>query len=125
MNITIKTIPHSQQRYPTVGDWWFDHGNIEIRVSKMSDWRYEFLVGLHELVEVAFCKWLGISQKAVDRFDMTFEKKRQPGNLDEPGDDPKAPYRIPHCLASGVERIAAGVLGVCWTRYADELDSLP
>lgn len=126
--IHIKTIPHRKQRYETVGDWlWIGKGKAKrllIRVSQMSDWRYEFLVALHELVEVALCHYQGITQKQVDAFDMRFEKNRKPGNVDEPGDDDKAPYRVQHCIATGVERIAAALLGVSWNRYADEVESL-
>ena len=46
MKITIDTIPHNQQRYPTVGDWAFDsNGNLIIAVSDLGDWRYNALVG--------------------------------------------------------------------------------
>jgi hypothetical protein len=31
--ITIKTIPHSQQRYNTVGDWYRDGDGWQVRVS--------------------------------------------------------------------------------------------
>lgn len=95
-----------------------------ISVSKMNDWRYEFLVATHELCEVFICRHQGISQKQVDRFDMDYEKKRKPGNFDEPGDDPKAPYRNSHCIASGVERILAAALLVCWKDYCDKVESL-
>lgn len=125
MRIDIKTIPHSQHRYPTVGDWYEREDVMYIRVSEMSDWRYEFLVIAHELIEVYICKHDGVKEKAVDRFDIAFEKKRKLGNNDEPGDDKKAPYRKQHCIATGVERILAGLLGVCWNDYADEIESLP
>ena len=125
MTISIKTIPHRHQRYETIGDWFTDrNGNLQIRVSAMSDWRYEFLVALHELVEWALCRQDGVSQHQVDVFDRRFEKERLPGNYDEPGDAPKAPYQTQHCIATGVERIAAACLGVCWSKYEAELNSL-
>ena len=126
MNINIKTIPHKQHRYPTVGDWWFEKdGTLEIRVSKMKSWRYECLVAVHELVEVLICKHDGVSQKAVDEFDMAFEKARRPGNEDEPGDNRRAPYVKQHCIATGVERILAACLGVCWADYESAINELP
>jgi hypothetical protein len=125
MNVTIKTIPHSKQRYPTCGDWFYDkRGDLHIRVSKMSDWRYELCVAVHELVEVLLCHQVGISQKSVDEFDINFEKKRKPGNVDEPGDDDRAPYRIQHGIASGIERILGTLLGISWNKYAEEVESL-
>lgn len=130
MNVSIKVIPHKEHRYPTVGDWWFDasKSTIEIRVSDMNNWRYEMLVAVHELIEVLICKHKGITTKQVDKFDMQFEKERAQGkhpDYAEPGDQPKAPYRDQHCIATGVERILAACLGVCWEHYAQAIESLP
>lgn len=99
MRVVIETIPHAEQRYPTVGDWLWsdDETTLTIRVSDMGDWRSEMLVALHELVEVILCKAGGVEQQAVDAFDIEFERKRAARNLDEPGDDPAAPYRDEHC----------------------------
>jgi len=126
MNINIRTISHSAHRYPTVGDWWYeDNGDIEIRVSKMGNWKYECLVAVHELVEILICKHDGVTQKSVDRFDIAFERRRKKGNNEEPGDDPRAPYKFQHGIATGVERILAVLLGVCWKKYEEKIYSLP
>lgn len=161
MNVKIEIIPHNQQRYPTVGDWFFapilacsncgletriggelppplvcpvcqkphEKSKIEeglvIRVSKLSDWRYEMLVAIHELAEVLMCKHDGVSQELVDAFDKDFEAKRTEDNEDEPGDEPDAPYVKQHCLATGIERIMAAHLGVSWKNYEAELGELP
>ena len=62
MKINIETIPHSDQRYPTVGDYWDDeNGVIQVRVSDMKDWRYEALVVMHELIEMFLTKHRGIA----------------------------------------------------------------
>lgn len=75
MNITIQTILHEQQAYDTPGNWRFDqNGNLLIEVSAMGDWRYELLVALHELIEVGICKHRGISQEAVDAFDIQYDE---------------------------------------------------
>lgn len=126
MKINIEVIPHEQHRYTTVGDWWFTPtGDLEIRVSQLTDWRKEVLVAVHELVEVVLCKHQGVSQEAVDHFDQEFEAKRLDGNEDEPGDDKEAPYRSQHCFAMGVERLLATGLGVGWKEYEEELCALP
>lgn len=126
MRITIETIAHNQQRYSTVGDWFFDEaGNLTIRVSQLSDWKREALVAVHELVEVLLCKEAGVSQAIVDKFDREFEEHRHPDNVDEPGDDPAAPYVKQHCIATGVERLLAAQLGVNWKEYEQELEALP
>jgi hypothetical protein len=126
MRISIEVIPHEAQRYSTVGDWTFDgNGDLTIRVSKLSDWKREALIAIHELVEVVLCKHAGIGQEAVDLFDAEFEKHRHPDNEDEPGDEPSAPYVKQHCLATAVERMLAAELGVNWKEYEAELGALP
>jgi hypothetical protein len=137
MNVKIEVIPHDQQRYPTVGDWFFDTTcqgppgdgcDLVIRVSKLSDWRLEMLVAFHELAEVLICKHRGISQESVDKFDKKFEADRAKGKHgedDEPGDDPKAPYRKEHFFATNVEALLSAELGVNFQVYEKELSALP
>lgn len=129
MNISIEVIHHSQQRYDTVGDWQFVSGlkpeeELKIRVSRLSDWRYEALVGLHELIEALLCKVANVSTEDVDSYDMAYESNRAPGDESEPGDHLEAPYYRQHCIASGVERVVAAILGVDWLAYEKELSQL-
>jgi hypothetical protein len=125
LRIQIETIPHDKQRYPTVGDWWHgSDGSWQFCVSSMDDWRFEFAVAIHELVECALCLWAGVSQKQVDDFDIAFEKRRTINDVREPGDATNAPYRVQHCVATGVERIVIALLGVSWQEYSDKVDSL-
>ena len=90
MRIVIETIDHSKQRYPTGGDWQVKPDGLHVFVSKMSDQRYEFLVGMHEVIEAYLAIHAGISPAAVDRFDKAYEARRKPGDLSEPGDDPRS-----------------------------------
>ena len=62
----------------------------------MSDQRYEFLIGMHEVIEAYLAIYAGVSPDAVDRFDKAYEAKRKPGDDSEPGDDPRAPYHREH-----------------------------
>lgn len=125
MNINVVTIPHNTHRYETVGDWWFDgFGNLEIRVSKTGDERYEQLVAIHEIIEALLCKQRGISEKEVSDFDILFEQKRAVGNTDEPGDAPDAPYRKEHFFATSIERLIAGEFQVNWSEYEKVLETL-
>lgn len=126
MKIIIETIPHEQQRYTTVGDWFYEpDGTLRIKVSQLPDHRREVLVAVHELVEVLLCKEQGVSQQDVDEFDLAFEQARLEGNEDEPGDLTDAPYRKQHCFATGIERLLAAELGVDWKAYEEELCALP
>ena len=124
LHIVIETIDHSRQRYPTVGDWQIDKaGNLHIAVSKMSDQRYEFLIGMHEAIEAYLAVHAGISPAAVDKFDRAYEAKRKPGDDSEPGDDPRAPYHKQHVFAERIERLLATELGVDWSAYSKEVES--
>jgi hypothetical protein len=124
LHIVIETIDHSKQRYPTVGDWQIDKaGNLHITVSKMSDQRYEFLIGMHEAIEAYLAIHAGVSPEAVDKFDRAYEAKRKPGDDSEPGDDPRAPYHREHVFATKVERLLAHELGVDWSAYGREVSS--
>jgi hypothetical protein len=122
--IHIEAIPHRKHRYDTVGDWFFKKKHLVIRVSRMKNLDYIFLVALHEMVEAWLCFRRGISEKDVTRFDKAFEKKRPNGNFNEPGDDPKAPYRNEHRFATRVERMMAKELGVDWDEYDQTVSSL-
>jgi len=125
VNVKIVTIPHEEQRYPTVGDWVVNGDNLYISVSKMSDPRYELLVAVHELVEVLLCKERGIPQELVDKFDMEYEASRSEWDTtSEPGDAAGAPYKKEHFFATTVERLLAAELGVDWEKYEAEVQAL-
>lgn len=119
--ILVHTIPSTQQRYPTCGDWLVTDGELtEVRVSEMANVDHEFLVGLHELVEGWLCTRSGITDQVVIAFDRAFEKEREAGVHDdaaEPGDDGRAPYYKQHQLATSIERLLAAELGVDWSQY--------
>lgn len=135
MKILIETIPHSEQRYPTVGDWqwktafkaklsenWDPSEQVlHIKVSEMSDWRYEALVGLHEAIEALLCKRAGVTEEQVDVFDYNFSLA---GFKGEPGNDEHAPYYRQHIFATLVETQTAIELNVNWDKYEKEVNSL-
>lgn len=128
MKITIETIPHDQQRYPTCGDWQFvKPDELAIRVSEMGNPDYSFLIGIHEAVEA----WLAVKrsgpgvEKQLDAFDMAYEDARKDGDESEPGDDIECPVYLEHQVATGIERILAGLLGVDWNIYNSAVEDLP
>lgn len=125
LDIQIKTIKHSKQRYSTCGDWLIHGNTLTIYVSEMCDWRKEALVAVHELIETLCCKNKGVSQKEVDLFDMDYEANRHPSDLtSEPGDDPAAPYHVQHKFASIIERMLAEQLEVKWEEYEAVIQNL-
>ena len=126
MKMKIESIPHQEQRYPTVGDYWQGEDGIEqIRVSSMPDWRYEALVAVHELVELILTRHRGIAEQDISRFDVEFEQSREKALVTgEPGDHPNAPYRKEHFFATNVERLLAAELDVDWFEYDRLVDAL-
>lgn len=126
MNFDIQVIPHEKQRYETVGDWWFtaDEDLVEltlhIRVSFMSNWKYEFLVARHEQDEAVLCYLRGIHDEDVTVFDKMYEARRIAGDPEfqgECGDHKYAPYRKEHFFATTQERAMAAELDVDWEEY--------
>ncbi len=125
MEVVIKTIPHKDHRYETVGDYWEDeNGVLQIRVSEMKNEMFNGMVAVHELVEFLLCRKNGVSEEAITKFDIAFEKKRKKGNVDEPGFDNKSPYRKEHTAATAVEMIMCVASGVSWTNYDQKVNSL-
>lgn len=110
--ITIETIPHAQQRYETVGDYFRDaYGTLQIRVTSLGDRRSELLVAIHELVEQVLTEAAGIPNEVIDRFDMGHPE------LDDPGADPRAPYHRQHTIATSIEMLLCAELGMSWADH--------
>ena len=125
LDIEVKTTPHHQQRYPTCGDWQQPaDGVMRVTISDMQNWRMEFCVAVHELIEAALCQHNEVDAMAVDVFDMQYEKERSEGDVSEPGDDPAAPYHREHCFATGIERLLVAELGLNWQVYENVINSL-
>jgi hypothetical protein len=125
LKIVLESIDHNKQVYETVGDYFLDNDGVtHIVSSEMSSWKYEFLVAFHELIESTLMRERGIPFGDSNKFDIIFEKNRKPGNEDEPGDDPKCPYRKEHFFATNLERMMAHELGIDWSTYDMIVNSL-
>lgn len=124
-NINILVIPHAEQRYNTVGDYWVDEeGVTQVRISDFGNPFYENLVLTHELIELTLCQKAGITIDMIDTYDFAFEQNRTPGDASEPGDDPAAPYYEQHQFATKVEKEMAEKLGVDWDTYGARVEEL-
>lgn len=121
--IVIDVIPHKKQRYNTSGDYFFKKGEWHIRISKMGS-DHEFLVLMHELIELYLTHRKGVTIEEIDKFDMDFEKSRRVGDESEPGDDVRAPYYSEHQFAKSIERQLAKKLDVNWDKYDAHVKSL-
>lgn len=124
LNLEAKSIPHSQQRYETTGDYYNEGDKEIIRVSDLGDSNMEWLIFIHEAIEKRLTEHNGIEEPEIKAFDEAFEASREPGNLDEPGDDSKAPYYREHQWATSVERLLAWLLKVDWHEYEKKCNSL-
>lgn len=121
-DIVIKTV--NEMRYPTTGDYWEEDEATQVRVRDMGNEDYEFLVALHELVEMYLTKKRGIPIADIDNFDIEYEKNRKEGDKSEPGNDPHAPYYKEHRFAENIERQMALELVIDWFVYNDIVDSI-
>ena len=129
MNINIKVIPHSTQRYETVGDYfWDDEWNLHIIVSDLDNQDMENCIAIHEFVEAILARKRGISEESITKFDKDFEDVRNDypitiGDM-EPGDMVSAPYFKEHQVATLIEKKLAEELGVNWEIYTDTCNKL-
>ena len=116
--VILKTIPHSKQRYRTPGDYFKKNGKWYIVVSKMNP-DMEFLIKIHELVELYLTQKRGVSEESITKFDIEFEKDRDKGvwKDEEPGDSPRAPYCREHKFATMIEKLCCQELSVSWEEY--------
>lgn len=121
MKIDVQTIPYKDQRYQTCGDYWTDdQGVVHFRINEMGNSDYEFLVSIHEQIEEHLTRRRGLKEPDIMAFDVMWEKEREEGRHgedEEPGHDPRAPYRKEHVLAENIERILANEMGVHWPTY--------
>src|SRR5438128_2605172 len=68
-SIVVKVIPHYEQRYNTIGDYWETGHSWQIRISNLGKWQYETAVALHEIIEKSLCKQHGITDQEITNFD--------------------------------------------------------
>lgn len=122
MNINIQIVPNDvvmQRKQFTGADWWWEDENLQVRIAKLGDWREEMCLAMHEVSEAIMCKHMKISHESVDVFDSKYQHENE---IDlNAGDEPDAPYRIPHCYATAIERVMAGVLDIDWKSYDKKL----
>jgi hypothetical protein len=128
IDIHIKTIPHREHRYPTLGDYWRDaDGKQQVRISEMGNDDYAFLIIIHELIEWYITEKRGIKEEDIKAFDEKFEQERMAGlhgEKEEAGFDPRAPYVKEHTFATNIEKQIAQELGVAWEMYASQITKL-
>lgn len=126
--IVIEIIPHDQQRYETCGDWQLDeNGVMQVKVSNFGLEIENFMVAIHEVVELILLRHRGVTDKDIDKFDFEFEqrvKKGEAGRNDEPGFASDSPYIQEHTLATAVELQMCAVAKINWNEYSAKIEAL-
>jgi len=125
-SFNYRIIPHHQQAYNTIGNYWEDppgSGHWEIRVSDVGSWQMALLVCIHEIIELAQTENDGIPEPAISAFDKKFEASNPPPDS-EPGDQIDAPYHRQHVMAENLERQLAWALKINWNEYDSHLMSI-
>jgi hypothetical protein len=117
--IEVKEIEHSSQRYDTYGDWQFDaDGRLNIKVSKTRNEWDSYLLAIHEIIEAVLCRYAGITEEEVDKWDLDHPYS------DDPGAISGCPYASQHSIAFAVEKMLADKIKRNWREYEKELESL-
>lgn len=118
-DINIWAIPHNEQRYPTVGDYYKNEIDIwEILVSRTNA-DQEFMIAVHELIEWYLTQKRGISEESITEFDTNAGK-----DSDDPGSMRSAPYHKEHMFATKIEKMLCKELKCSWDEYDNSLKKL-
>ena len=118
MKIIIVTKPADELKNPTTGDYWRDtDGTANVAVQELGDEDYEFLIGIHSLIEGKLIEHNKINIQKIAYFNEEFKLKRGdspriPG--DDPGDDPLSPYHREHIFATFIEMQIAKEFNISW-----------
>lgn len=133
MKIDYRIIPHTKQRYPTAGDYWWDEDTLHIRVSQLKEPLHEYLIFVHELIEATLVREDGAPDESTI-FDMPYELARKAGIAapcgcvptedSEPGDDVHSPYYREHHMATMVEQMLCWYWDLRWDEYGEEVSKL-
>jgi hypothetical protein len=86
---------------------------------------YNFMILIHELVEMFLTERRGIPEEDITDFDRRFEVRRLRGEAPadaEPGDDPESPYFNEHQCAMVVENFLCDELRIDPKKYAADLE---
>ncbi len=111
LDIKIKTISPKKLTYNRVGDWHWEDDRLLISVANMKDFRHEWILGIHEIVEAFLCKIAGITEEEIDAFDQKHEGKFIPGG----------PGYFQHMLATAIEMVVTSYGQINWQSYEEEI----
>lgn len=119
--VHLSTDNIKDHRYRSIDDWdnpseTLDGLIFSTQTADMGNMDYNFLVLMHALVEQYLCHKHKITDEQVTGFDMAHPE------MDDPGEDPKAPYHKQHQIANDIESTLSVALGVKWFDYETAID---
>jgi hypothetical protein len=120
--MVLRSIPHKNHRYVTCGDY-FKEGKYWQVVTSKTNADMEFLVLIHEMIELYLTQKRGIAEPKIKAFDEMFEKERDSGKWkdEEPGDDRRAPYYNEHQFSTKIEKLCCDELKIDWDKYEETM----
>lgn len=139
LGIDAEVIPHSAQRYPTVGDWqWQDiyddlqdiYDNLfkknqkvvgqklQINISDTGNADSNFLIMVHEIIEAYLCRKNGVKESDVDKWDMDHLDSDDPGSIEG------CPYLSEHTVATSIEIMLAYSQNIGWLAHNKRIEDL-
>jgi hypothetical protein len=136
MFITVKFIDAKYMPYTTLGHWTYTTVspgcfaatfNIMLLVAKMSDWRFEASVLIHELIEILWCIRHKVTTDQCDKFDAYYETMYKQGLISktkEQGNDKRCPYHRGHVWGNFFSWLFEWVVGIDKQVYRREADLL-
>jgi hypothetical protein len=115
--IVIDFVPQTEQRYATVGDYGEKDDVIWFKITRLSGLRSIYAL-IHEIWEKFRKDRDGVSDEAVDAFDMSHPE------LDDPGLSREALYHKQHMESDVLERACCVMAGDDWVDYEAEINRL-
>lgn len=119
-HIKIDIVPHKDQRYDTIGDWYFIDDVLHIVISDLGHFEYSALVAIHELIESIECSINGVSTQQVDDYDFN-HKDAGSANLDA---NITSPYFKEHNDATAIEWLLSRLFKINWQDYSNKINTL-
>jgi hypothetical protein len=111
----LEVLPWKKMRYLTTGDYYKTKREWKIVAADTGNSDYNFLILIHELIELYLTQKRGIAEPKIKKFDEWFERQKTKGrfkNILSPGRHPKAPYKREHMFAAKIEDLIRKELGV-------------
>jgi len=128
MKIKVKFKSLEDIRNNQLGDYFYDEdGTLIFHIAETGNEFYNKMILIHEMIEEATTKQMGILEEDISNYDKYFELKRQQklvGENDENGYARDCNYRNQHTLSDSVERLMCAMTNTPWIDYEYHINNL-